>query len=82
MGRREVYCVDDKLQLYFTRWELEGQPVEVEEEQTTTHYGNKDYPTRCVRWTGLHFAQYGNRPVIRAQGSQICDAGSKLGTSV
>lgn len=82
MGHREVYCVDDKLQIYFTRWELEDQPVEVEEKRTATPYRGKDYPTRCVRWTGLHLTRYGDQPVKRAQGSQICDAGPKLGISV
>lgn len=81
--RREVYCIDEKQMLYFTRWELEDQPpVAVEEKQKTTPYRRKDVPTLCVRWTGLHLTQYGNQPVKRAMGSQICDAGPKVGISV
>ena len=61
MGRREVYCIDERQQIYFTRWELEDQPVEVEETQRTTPYRHKDYPTRCIRWTGLHLTKYGDQ---------------------
>lgn len=82
MGRREVYCIDEKQQIYFTRWELEGQPVEVEEKQRITVYCHKDYPTRCVRWTGLHLTKYGNQPEQRSMGSLVSDAGPKLGISV
>lgn len=82
MGRREVYCIDEKQQIYFTRWELEGQPVEVEEKQRTTPYRGKDYPTRCVRWTGLHLTKYGNQPEQRSLGSLVSDAGPKVGISV
>ena len=76
MGRREVYCIDERQQIYFTRWELDDQPVEVEEKQKTTPYRHKEYPTRCIRWTGLHFTQYADHPVKQVLGSQICDAGA------
>lgn len=82
MVRKEVYCIDEKKQIYFTRWELENQPVAVAEKDKTTSYYHKDYPTHCVRWTGLHLTQYGEQPVKRAMGSQVCDAGPKVGISV
>lgn len=82
MGRKEVYCIDERQQIYFTRWELEDQPVEVEEKQRTTPYRHKDYPTRCVRWTGLHLTKYGDQPEQKSLGSMICDAGPKVGVSV
>lgn len=82
MGRKEVYCIDERQQIYFTRWELEDQPVEVEEKQRTTLYRHKDYPTRCVRWTGLHLTKYGDQPEQKSLGSMVCDAGPKVGVSV
>lgn len=82
MARKEIYCVDEKQQIYFTRWELEDQPVAVAQKDKTTSYYQKDYPTHCVRWTGLHLTQYGGQPVKRAMGSQVCDAGPKVGVSV
>ncbi|WP_160662554.1 hypothetical protein [Colidextribacter sp. OB.20] len=82
MGRREVYCIGERQQIYFTRWELEGQPVEVEETQRTTLYRHKDYPTRCVRWTGLHLTKYGDLPEQQSMGSLVSDAGPKCGVSV
>lgn len=82
MGSREVYCIDERQQIYFTRWELDGQLVEIEEKQKTTPYRHKDYPTRCVRWTGLHLTKYGDQPEQRSLGSLVSDAGPKLGISV
>ena len=82
MGRREVYCIDERLQLYFIRWELEDRPVRVEGLRRTTPYRHEEVPTWCVRWSGLHLTKYGDQPEQRAMGSLVSDAGPKAGISV
>lgn len=65
----------------FTRYELEGEPVVITEKMITTHYRGKDWPTRQIRWTGVHKIRYGDEEYL-ADGSVVSDSGPKLGVTV
>lgn len=72
MGRSERYMLSSGIEIY--RNEIEGEELVVHEVHKTTRWKGKDWPTRCVRWEGIHRFQWGQVDQIVGQ-SQICDAG-------
>lgn len=78
MGRSDQYMNCNEL---FQRFEIEGEPLTVKEWTTTTPYRGKDWPTRCIRWKGVHRIRHGDREYL-AQHSVVFDSGPKLGVSV
>lgn len=72
MGRSEHYMLSCGIEIY--RDEIEGEKLIVREIHRTTRWRGKDWPTRCIRWEGIHRFQWGQVDQIVGQ-SQICDAG-------
>ncbi|MGE4277028.1 MAG: hypothetical protein AB7E30_07620 [Lawsonibacter sp.] len=72
MGRSEHYLLSRGIEVH--RYEMEGQNLIIREVQKTTRWRGKDWPTRCIRWEGIHRFQWGQVERIVGQ-SQICDAG-------
>lgn len=72
MGRSEHYMLSCGIEIH--RDEIVGEVLIVREIQKTTRWRGKDWPTRCVRWEGIHRFRWGQVDQVVGQ-SQICDAG-------
>ena len=66
---------------WFRRFEIEGEPLTITEQMTQTRDGAKSFPTRQVRWAGLHRIQHGDEEYLAVH-SVVSDSGPKLGVSV
>ena len=78
MGRSDQYMNCNKL---FQRFEIEGESLTITEKMTTTPYRGKDWPTRCIRWKGVHRIKHGDEEYL-AVNTVVFDSGPKLGVSV
>ena len=78
MLRSDQYVNSNSL---FTRYEIEGEPLEITVEEKTTRYRNKDWPTRYIHWKGLHRIERRGETFL-ADRSMVADSGPKLGVSV
>ena len=78
MARSDQYEHQNKL---FMRFEIEGEALTITETERTTSYRGKDWPTRRVRWKGLHRIRFGDEEYL-ADESMVFDSGPKLGVSV
>ena len=79
MARAEQY---QNCSPVFSRWEIEGEHLEVSEQESATLYRGKDCPTKVVLWVGLHWIRFGDSEPILADRSMVFDSGPSLGASV
>lgn len=73
MGRSEHYNTNGE-GTEIHRYEIEGEELVITEKMKTTPWRKKDWPTRVIRWKGVHRFQWGDIDKLVGE-SVICDAG-------
>ena len=76
--REEHYIHQNKT---LVRCQIAGEEPVVTEKHRVTRYRNKDWPTTCIRWKGLHILRLGDEEITAAE-SVVTDAGPCVGVSL